>query len=57
MNNLLKTIYGLIVILFLSIIISSTILHPDYETVEANGLELSVDNIQSEYKIGENNWV
>ena len=29
-------------------------MHPDYETVEANGLELSVDNIQSEYKIGEN---
>jgi hypothetical protein len=53
MNNSMKTVYGLIVVLFLSIIVGSTFLRPDYETVEVKDLELTVDTIQSDYEVGQ----
>ena len=53
MNNIQKIIYGLIIILFSSIIISSTFFLPDYETVEVKDLILITDSIQSEYNVGQ----
>jgi hypothetical protein len=53
MNNFQKTVYGLIVILFSSIIIGSTFFLPDYETVEIKDLELTTDAVQPEYDLGQ----
>ncbi len=53
MNNTIKTVYGLIIILFSSIIISSTFFQPDYEIVKIKDLELTVDEIQPEYNLGQ----
>ncbi|TFH15110.1 hypothetical protein E4H04_08995 [Candidatus Bathyarchaeota archaeon] len=53
MNNFQKTVYGLIIVLFLSIIIGSTFFLLDYKTVEIKDLELTVDEIQPEYNLGQ----
>lgn len=53
MNNFQKTVYGLIIVLFSSIIIGSIFFLPDYETVKLKDLELTTDSIQPEYKVGD----
>ena len=54
MNNFQKTVYGLVLVLFSSIIIGSSFFLPEYETVKLIDLELTTDSIQPEYKVGEN---
>ena len=46
MDNLIKAVYGLIVVLFVSIIIGQNVLQPSYETVEIRDLELTLDTVQ-----------
>ena len=54
MDNLIKAVYGLIFVLFVSIIIGQNVLQPSYETVEIRDLELTLDTVQPIYKIGQN---
>lgn len=53
MNNFQKTVYGLIIVLFSSIIIGSYVYLPDYKDVQIQDLELTTDTVQAEYKLGQ----
>ena len=53
MNSFQKTVYGLILVLFISIIVSSALYAPEYKVVDIAELELRLNTDKQEYFIGD----